>query len=317
MPHLILVADIGGTSSRLALVGPDSHPQDVRIHRNDAFSGFEALIEADLATRGDAADDVGGAVLAIAGPADGEEVRLTNRDWSFAKQEMRKRFGWQTLRGVNDFEALAYGVPALQPADLVAIGGGEAVAGAPMMVCGPGTGFGVAGLQQIGGEFHAITGEGGHCRLGATNTEEARLIAHMVRELGPVAVEHALSGSGLARIHRILTGDRLSPEEVIALANEGDIEAVETCQLFLRLFGRIAGDFALTFDARGGVFLAGGVSIGLLPFFEASPFREAFEEHPPFDPRLAATPVSVITHPTPGLLGCAQLGGRLARDLTN
>ena len=315
MPHLILIADIGGTSSRLALAGTDGRPQDVRIHRNDAFSGFEALIETDLAARGVAADDVGGAVLAIAGPADGEHVRLTNRDWSFAKDELRRRFGWQKLLGVNDFEALAYGVPALGPDDLVAVGGGEAAEGAPMLVCGPGTGFGVAGLLKTGDTFRAVTGEGGHARLGATNTEEARLIAHMVRELGPVVVEHALSGSGLARIHRVLTGDRLSPEQVIAAAFGGDGEARETCNMFLRLFGRIAGDLALTFDARGGVYLAGGVSAGLLPFYESSPFRDAFEEHPPLDPRLIATPVHIITHPTPGLLGCGQLAGRLAREL--
>ncbi|MBS7545358.1 glucokinase [Ancylobacter oerskovii] len=315
MPHLILVADIGGTSSRLALVGADGRPQDVRIHRNDDFAGFEALIETDLAARSTAADDVGGAVLAIAGPADGEQVRLTNRDWSFAKDELRRRFGWQKLAAVNDFEALAYGVPALGPDDLVAVGGGEAAEGAPMLVCGPGTGFGVAGLMKIGDTFHAVTGEGGHARLGATTTEEARLIAHMVRELGPAVVEHALSGSGLARIHRVLTGERLPPEQVIAAAFAGDADARETCNVFLRLFGRVAGDLALTFDARGGVYLAGGVSAGLLPFYEGSPFRDAFEEHPPLDPRLAATPVQVITHPTPGLVGCGQLGGRLALAL--
>ena len=316
MPHLILIADIGGTSSRLALVGTDGVPKDIQIHRNDSFAGFEAMIEADLAQREPAVmRAVGGAVLAVAGPTDGELVKLTNRDWAFSKRAIKRHFGWQKFAAVNDFEALAYGVPALGPADLVPVGHGQAEPDKPVLVCGPGTGFGSAGLLRIGRQYHALTGEGGRVRLGATNAEEAHILGHMLRELGPVAVEHALSGSGLARIHTILTGQTITPEAVIAAAGERDGDALATCHTFLRQFGRIAGDLALVLGARGGVYLAGGVSAGLAPFFEGSPFREAFEEHPPFEARLVATPVHIITHPTPGLIGCGQLGGRLAKTL--
>lgn len=316
MPHLILIADIGGTSSRLALVGTDGAPRDIQIHRNDAFAGFKQMIEADLAQRGPGAHAaVGGAVLAVAGPVDGETVKLTNRDWSFSKRDMRRHFGWQKFAAVNDFEALALGVPALQPEDLVAVGGGVPEPDAPILVCGPGTGFGTATLVKIGRSHHVLTGEGGRCRLGAADAEEALLLGHLVRELGPVAVEHALSGSGLARIHRILSGATLPPEEVIAAAGRGEAAARETCNVFLRLFGRIAGDLALITNAKGGVYLAGGVSVGLAPLIVDSPFRAAFEEHPPFEARLIEMPVHVIVHPTPGLVGCGQFGARLARTL--
>lgn len=314
--HSVLVADVGGTSARLATVGTDGVPTDPRIYRNDAFPGFEALIEADLAARApEVAAAIRGVMLAVAGPADGDHVRLTNRGWSFSKRAIRRRFGWTRFVAMNDFEALAYGVPAFTAADLVTVGGGHADPRAPMLVCGPGTGFGVAGLIRTGGTLRALTGEGGRARLGATNAEEARLVAHLARELGPVVVEHALSGSGLARIHALFAGETLAPEEVIAAARRGEDGALETCRVFLRLFGRIAGDLALTIDARGGVFLAGGVSAALAAFFNDSPFREAFEEHPPHEGRLVATPVSVIVHPTPGLIGCAQVGARLARAL--
>ncbi|MBS9478194.1 glucokinase [Ancylobacter radicis] len=316
MAHLILVADIGGTSSRLALVGTDGIPTDIQIHRNDSFSGFEPMIEADLASRDPAvAAAIGGAVLAVAGPADAEYVKLTNRDWGFSKRAIRRHFGWQKFAAVNDFEALAHGVMALGPGDLIPVGHGVAEPKGPVLICGPGTGFGVAGLIQETRLPTVITGEGGRARLGASNAEEARLIAHLVRELGPVVVEHALSGSGLARIHRIFTGEAIAPEAVIAAAGHGDEGAVASCHLFLRLFGRIAGDLALIFNARGGVFLAGGVSAGLAPFFAGSPFREAFEEHPPHEARLAGMAVNIIVHPTPGLIGCGQLGARMARAL--
>jgi len=312
MAHPVLIADIGGTSSRLALAEADGVPHEARIHRNEDFAGFEDLLARDLAER---AVSVEAAALAIAGPCDDDLVKLTNRDWSLSKRAMRERFGWKEFAVVNDFEALAHGVPALRPEDLFAIGGGHAAEGAPMLVCGPGTGFGVAGLVPAGGELVVVKGEGGHCRLGATNAQEARLLAHLVRALGPVAVEHALSGSGLARIHTVLSGDRLTPEAVIAAAVAGEEAAVETCHVFLRLFGRIAGDLSLTFDSRGGVFLAGGVATGLAPLFATSPFREAFEEHPPFGPRLMATPVHLITHPTPGLLGIAQVAAKISQRL--
>lgn len=316
MPSKILIADIGGTSSRLALVGPDGVPRDIQIHRNDDFAGFERMIEADLAQRGEEARAaVGGAVLAVAGPADEEEIRLTNRDWAFSKREMRRYFGWQKFNVLNDFEALALGVPALTADDLVAVGGGHAERDAPILVCGPGTGFGTAMLVKTGRNRMVLTGEGGRVRLGAADSEEALLLGHMVRELGPVVVEHALSGSGLARIHRILSGNALSPEEVIAAAKRDEDAARHSCHVFLRLFGRIAGDLALITNARGGVFLAGGVSVGLASLFAQSDFRAAFEEHPPFEGRLAEMPVHVITHPTPGLIGCGQFGGRVARTL--
>lgn len=312
MTRSVLIADIGGTSSRLAVVGTDGVPRDVQIHRNDDFAGFGELITADLAARGQKVD---AAVLAIAGPVEDDHVKLTNRDWALSKRAMREDFGWADFAVINDFEALAYAVPALEREDLQAVGTGHAASGAPCLVCGPGTGFGTAGLITVAGTPVVVKGEGGHCRLGATNAEEARLIAHLVRALGPVAVEHALSGSGLARIHTVFTGERLAPEAVIKAAVAGEEEALETCNLFLRLFGRIAGDLALLFDARGGVFLAGGVALGLAPLFNASPFREAFEEHPPFDPRLAATPVNLITHPTPGLIGTGQVASRIAKAL--
>lgn len=313
MTHNVLVADIGGTSSRLALAGADGVPHEVRIHRNDEFAGFEQLLTHDLAGRGVSVDAT---ALAIAGPTDDDIVKLTNRDWSLSKTAMREKFGWKEFVVVNDFEALAHGVPALTGEDLLAVGGGHAAEGAPMLVCGPGTGFGVAGLVRAGdGELIVVKGEAGHCRLGATNAQEARLLAHLVRALGPVVVEHALSGSGLARIHTVLTGERQPPEAVIASALAHEETAVETCEVFLRLFGRIAGDLALTFDARGGVYLAGGVATGLAPLFATSPFREAFEEHPPFGPRLMATPVHLITHPTPGLLGIAQVAAKISQRL--
>ncbi|MCK0198491.1 glucokinase [Ancylobacter sp. 6x-1] len=316
MSYSLIAADIGGTNSRLALVGPNGEPLDMRIHRNDAFPTIEAMIETDLALRA-AVPPVRGAVLAVAGPIDGDEVRLTNRDWHFSRPALAGHFGWDHLSVLNDFEALAYGVPSVTAGDLFTVNTGRPAPGAPVLVCGPGTGFGSAALLNIEGRAVVARGEGGMMRLGATNASEARLLAHLVRALGPVIVEHALSGSGLARMHHVLTGDRLAPEAVIAAAKAGEEAALETCHLFLRIFGRIAGDLALVFDARGGVFLTGGVSAGLASLIATSPFLEAFHEHPPYEDRMRAMPVHVVTasEPTPGLLGAAKVASYLAERI--
>jgi glucokinase len=131
--------------------------------------------------------------------------------------------------------------------------------------------------------------------------------------MGTVVTEHVLSGPGLVRLHRILNGKSESAEEIAAAARKGRADAKATVDMFLRWFGRIAGDLALTFDARGGVYLAGGVSRALAPLVGSSGFRETFENHPPYAARLAAIPVYVVVHPAPGLAGAAVLGQRLMR----
>jgi glucokinase len=182
-----------------------------------------------------------------------------------------------------------------------------------MLVCGPGSGFGVATLLRHSGKPRAVPSEAGHMRLGAATADEARILAHLVREEGPVVIEQVLSGPGLVRLHRILTGEKSTGEAIVASARLGKNPARDTVNAFLRLFGRIAGDLALAFDARGGVYIAGGIGRVLAPFYASSPFREAFEEHPPYGARLAGIPVVVIAHAAPGLIGAATLAAARVR----
>lgn len=311
----ILLADIGGTTTRIARAGHDGVPFDVRMEANDDYGSVEELFSAYLATLGPEKPHVG--VFAIAGPVDSNDVHLTNRAWSFNRLALAKVLGLDALTVLNDFAALAHGVPTLGREHLVQVGAGHGVEGAPIMVCGPGTGLGTATLipRQDGHGFDVLPGEGGHVRLGAVTSEEARVIAHLVRELGPVSVEHVISGPGLVRLHRVLADETSTSQAIIQAALDGHARELETCHVFLRLLGRIAGDYCLLVQARGGVFIAGGVGAAMAPLFAASPFREAFEEHPPYHDHLANIQVQVVVHPTPGLLGVGQVGRRLLAGL--
>lgn len=310
MALTLLLADIGGTTTRLARAGIDGVPYDVRLEANDSYGSLQDLIHAYLTEMRGPAPRCG--VMAVAGPIDGDSVRLTNREWRFSVTALAKDLGLEHLKVVNDFAALAFGVPHLKREDVLDVGAGRAVNGAPILVCGPGTGLGTALILPKGDAHHdgftVLPSEAGHMRLGAVTTDEARVLAHLVRDLGPVAVEHVLSGQGLVRLHRILSGEQLSSHAIIKAALNGQRSEKESCNVFLRVLGRILGDLALAFDARGGVFVAGGVGRAMAHLFAESPFREAFEDHPPYHDRLALVPIHVIMHATPGLLGAGYLG---------
>ncbi|WP_454915234.1 glucokinase [Xanthobacter sediminis] len=305
----VLVADIGGTTTRIARSGADGVPFDVRLETNDSYVSVQELVGTYLA--GVSGEAPVAAVLAVAGPIEGDDVRLTNRDWHFSRTALARSLGLRRLEVLNDFAAVAHAVPQLGRDDLLGVGVGRAAAGRPRLVCGPGTGFGTAVVLTREGGYDVLPSEAGHMRFGAVTTDEARIIAHLVRDLGPVVVEHVLSGGGLVRLHRILTGEHLSSHAIVKAAANGQPSEKETCGVFLRVLGRVLGDLALAFEALGGVYVAGGLGRAMAPLFAGSPFRAAFEDHPPYGERLAQVPVHVVTHAAPGLMGAARLGRRL------
>jgi len=304
-----LVADIGASTVRIAQARADGTLGAVRSFAQQPGENPEVRLAAALAGMKPRPDV---AVFAVAAPVDGDQVSMTNFNWSFSQKTLARSLRLKRLMVVNDFVAVAQALPALGAADIVSIPGGHKDAKGNLLACGPGSGFGVSALIPARRPV-AIASEAGHTRLGASTSDAARVVAHLVKELGTVVTEHVLSGPGLVRLHRILAGKLESAEEIAAAARKGRSDAKATTDMFLRWFGRVAGDLALTFDARGGVYLAGGVSRSLAPLVANSGFRETFENHPPYEMRLAAIPVHVVVHPTPGLLGAAVLAKRMAR----
>jgi len=264
------------------------------------------LLERELAAAGKPRPTT--AVLAVAGPIDGDRVALTNRAWWFSQAKLKRALKLKRLIVVNDFAAVAHALPVLQVKDLVRIGGGKGEPGGNLVACGPGTGFGVAALVRRAREPFVLSSEAGHMMFGPAAAEEAEIFARLSPGPKPRVVENLLSGPGLARLHRALAGQTLSSDHVIINVKAGDEAALRTVEAFLRLLGRVAGDIALAFDARGGVYIAGGVGRALAPLFAASPFRKAFEDRPTYGDRLAATPTYAIVHPSPELLGALTLG---------
>jgi glucokinase len=308
----VLIADIGGSTSRFGLAISGQRPQQIVVVSNATFATIEAAIAQYLEHAGVRPAT---AILAVAGPISGDEVALTNRTWRFHIQELAAHFGFSRLRVVNDFEALAWALLGLCAADLRPIGSAATPSEGVKIVLGPGTGLGVAALVPTGDAWNVLPSEGGHVSFGPGPREEGAVFERLWQECGHVSAEMVLSGAGLHRLYRAVNGGASlpDPETIVAMAKAGDPLARATTSLFIRLLARFAGDLALAFKATGGVYLAGGVITAIAAMLDDAQFRKAFETHPPHQALLARIPTYLITCSEPGLLGCAALVEQLTR----
>lgn len=302
-----LVADIGGTNMRVAVAERGA------LHSLQTFASDEVSdpgrILADYAS---AAGGVLHAVIAVAGPVEGERFSLTNRAWRSSAGELQGLLGAERVAVVNDFAAMAYSVMALAQEDLVPVRAGVPMPDGNVLVCGPGTGFGVSVLVRRG-DF-AVATEAGHMRLGVVSEEEFDILAKVQEGGAPLAIEDVLSGRGLAALDRCLNGAKRAPAQVLAAAEGQEAGAGRTLRIFMGIFGRVTGDLALAFDARGGIFIGGGIGLALRSFYARPEFHAAYEAHEPYSERLRRIPISLITHPFPGLVGAAEIARRLFAD---
>ncbi len=311
MPFPVLIGDIGGTNARFALVPDRDAPLQVFQPVATAdFPDIEAAIEASVLARTKLRPR--SAVIDVAGPITGDAVDLTNAHWVIRPRQTIARIGVEDVILLNDFEALALALTALRPCDVVQTGGDAAAATGAKVVLGPGTGLGVGALVEAGGLWVPVPGEGGHVALGPDEADEFPLWANIEPEDGRISAETLLSGRGLVRLYRAVAetagrGPTLEkPAEITSAALDGsDPDAVRTVTLYARLLGRLAGDMALVFMARGGAYIAGGIPPRILPFMQSGEFRRAFEAKAPHRAVMAKIPSFVIVSENPALQGLA------------
>ena len=307
----ILVGDIGGTYARFALlVDAYAELRAFPVVAPADFANIDAAIQACVLDK--TSIQPKSAVLAIAGPVDGDEIDLTNCPWIVRPSQLIADLGFEEVVVLNDFEAQALAVSALPEKGRQRIGGGVAREGASRVVVGPGTGLGVAGLVRARKMWIPIAGEGGHIDIGPRTARDEALWPHLARIGDRVSAEQVLCGRGLVNIYRALCAAEgvaplhSDPAEVsdAAIAREDQL-AGEAVALFATYLARIAGDLALVFMARGGVYIAGGIFQRILPALKAEAFRAAFEDKAPHAALLREIPLYVITQPLAALTGLA------------
>lgn len=314
MPAPVLLADIGGTNARLAVVNAGERPKSPLSFKPRNLAELNAALAVLLKKEGDRRPRY--AAFCAAGPVTDGAVKLTNRDLTLDADALAEANDFDGVLLVNDFEAAAASLPALQPHDLRKMGGGEPAAGAPKLVLGPGTGLGMGALIPDGrGGFVTLASEGGHMDLPFSTEREFKLRAHFAESHGHVSPDLLLSGPGLERLYRAVLFLADQPNDPDATAEEiarrahdkSSAAAIEAVTHFTALLGAVAGDAALMFGAKGGVYLAGGILAKWGADLDVPLFRSRFEAKGRLRGYLAAIPAYLVAYEHAPLLGLSRL----------
>ena len=311
-----LVADIGGTNTRYAMVeGIDSNGEFIvkqsRIFLSADYGSFSMSLDTYLETLSGPRPKH--ACIAIAGPVTDDIVELTNLKWQFSVSKLKKRYGFSTLLVVNDFAGLAYGVPHIPEMELFQIKPGIHEENTSKVIVGPGTGLGVAALVPNGkGGYIPVPGEGGHVAIAPGNELELDLFKILRQQQQHISAEELLSGAGLVNLYRNFaklyqqTPQMYTPAEVTqhALANSDSL-CVEAFNTFLGLLGSYVGDLALIYGAKGGVYLGGGILPKIQPHIAESQFLNRFMNKGVMRKFVKDIPIKLITHRSPAFIGAA------------
>jgi glucokinase len=318
----MLIGDIGGTNARFALAGKGapgySHEETLQCAD---FASTEAAIEHYLEKVDARSPDV--ICLAAAGPVVSRRIHVTNNHWVLAEDELARAFSTDAVRLMNDFEAIAWSIPALDDDDCLSVGLPDAEplpdGDYSVAILGPGTGLGAVGLRRHDDQLIPIAGETSHGGFAPETRVQLDVLIALREKFDRVSKERLVSGAGLENIYWALGqihGDKLpklSAAEIFAEAGKSDDHAAEAVALFFEVLGQVAGDLALVLGANDGVYVAGGIVRRYPELFANSRFRSGFEGKGRHRSIMERIPTQLIMHPQPGLLGASFVAQEMRR----
>jgi len=310
--RLSLVADIGGTNTRVALAdGKVLRAGTIRRFRNADFPGLETILRAYLADQSGVV--CAGACIAVAGPVANGVATMTNLDWTIDGATLTRATGAEVVAILNDLQAQGHALGHIAPENLrPIIGQAEPDAGAAKLVIGVGTGFNAAPVHETPWGRVVAASECGHVNMPVRSEADLRLAQFVETAHGFPGVEDVLSGRGLERLFAFVSKEAGAPAEATAAAimeglatESGSGLATDTARLFARLLGAEAGNLALTHLPFGGIYLCGGVSRAIGPHLLAMGFEPAFRDKGRFAGFMKNFSVSVVEDDFAALTGCA------------
>jgi len=306
-----LVADIGGTNTRVALA--DGHALvdgTIRRYENAKFPGLETVLRQYIADEGGV--DTKAACVAVAGPVRDSVATMTNLDWAIDRETLARATNAETVAILNDLQAQGHALGHLDRGKVRNILAGTPQQGAATkLMIGVGTGFNAAPVFDTPSGRIVPPSESGHANLPIRTEQELRLCQYVSNAHGFPAVEDVLSGRGLERVYGFLGQEASDPKEKSAkdimgdCATGKDARAIEAARIFARILGTVSGNLSLIQLPFGGVYLVGGVARAIAPHLSTFGFGDAFRDKGRFAGFMANFSVNVIEDDYAALTGSA------------
>ena len=324
----VLVGDIGGTKTVLAVVSTETGPRKSIVEKTYPSAQYETLESMIGEFFEEFPVDTGCACFGVAGPVIGRRARITNLSWVVDGPTLQSFFGWSDAALLNDMQAIGCAIPVLEDKDLHTLSAGTREPGGSVAILAPGTGLGEGYVTHDDGVYHAHGCEGSHAAFAPVGPLQVGLLAYLnAQGFDHVSFERVCSGGlGIANLYSYLKTTGLAepvwlaeeiasaddPTPVILSAAQDQARPCElaaaTLDLFVTILGAEAGNLALKILATGGIYLAGGMSPRILAELEKPAFLEALRSKGRFRQVLTDMPVHVILNPGAGLLGAAAYG---------
>lgn len=325
---MILAGDIGGTKTNVALLETDGHTISRIVAEQTFPSGgydsLEKIIREFLAAERE--PHLTHACFGVAGPVVDGRVDATNLKWDVSADALAGLLGIYRISIINDLEATAYGIEALAPEQLYTLNEGDSRRGGNRALVAAGTGLGVAGVVCHENHYHPIASEGGHIDFAPRTPLEAKLLDYLLQKEefgGHVSYERILSGPGLLNIYTFLRdtnyaaepdwlatelggdGDPAAAISRAALAHRSEL-ATKALDIFVEIYGAMAGNLALLMMATGGCYVGGGIAPKIMEKMKDGAFLRSFLAKGRFQSLLRAMPVHVILDDKTALYGAAR-----------
>ncbi|PYX08545.1 MAG: glucokinase [Acidobacteria bacterium] len=320
---MILAGEIGATRTRLAAfetAGNKLQRVVERIYASQEHSGLSQIIAGFIKTEG---IPVHSACFGVAGPVKGGRSKISNLPWVIDSRELAQQLKLDSIGLLNDLEAYAYGIDALESNDFITLSEGSEDAEGNRAVISARTGLGMAGLFWDGFRHHPFACEGGHTDFAPRNDLEMELLAYLQKKYGHISCERILSGPGIKNIYDFLREAKKADEpkwlkeqmsaaqDPPALISQLALESKsaiceQTLSMFVSIYGAETGNCALNFMSTGGVFIGGSIAAKIVPKMRDPIFMQSFLDKGRMEPLLREMPVKIVLNDDSGIIGGAR-----------
>jgi len=320
---MILAGDIGGTHTRLAAFESEGNKLQLaveRIYNSQEHSGLAEIVRDFVSREGVA---VHRACFGVAGPVRAGRSKISNLPWTIDSRELAQQLRLTSVGLINDLEAYAYGIDALESKDFITIHEGSPDAEGNMAVISAGTGLGQAGLYWDGFRHHPFACEGGHTDFAPRNDLEIELLQYLLRRFGRVSYERILSGPGIRNLYDFLRDTRKAEEPAWLkdqIAESHDSPALisqlamdkkapiceQALNVFVEVYGAETGNCALKFMSLCGIYIGGSIAAKIVSKMQEPMFMEAFLDKGRMRDLLQYMPVKIVLNDDSGILGAAR-----------